>query len=689
MRKDRQKTGRNEACPCGSDRKYKQCCLRRIKPVPIPRPAAERISLADALKIAVAHHQAGRLQQAESIYRQILEVDAEHADALHLSGVIAQQRGELDSAEKSISKAISINATVADYHNNLGIVLRKQGKLDAAARSYQQAISLKPEFTEAHNNLGVVFKHQNKLEAAIECYHKALAITPEYIDAHINAGSLSRDLGKPDIAIEHLQLAIAIKPDSAEAYNSLGLVLREKGELNESVSCYHKALSIQPNYADAYNGLGSALMEQGKQRQALITYEKGLTFDSSNALLHHSLIFAASRDCAGDSAKVFALSTRFGKQLESGIIHEPHDNDATPGKRLRIGYVSGDLRRHSVAYFIGPVLEHHDKQQVEIFCYYNYHTADHITHKLMALTDHWRPIFNMPDEEAAGLIRQDAIDILVDLSGHTAYNRLPLFARKPAPVQVTWIGYPATTGLSAMDYRLTNAYMDPPGWNEVYHTETLVRLSTSTCFQPIQPLPEIEPLPALKNGYITFASFHTPGKITPTTIALWAQILAAIPDAKLLQCPDTAKERMIRQFQALGIAADRVEFLPSQPLPQYLALHNQVDIMLDTFPYNGGTISRHALWMGVPVLTMAGKSAVSRVGLALMTQLGLASFVAENTQDLVNNACRWAGNLERLAQVRAGLREKMQQAPFSRFTLFVRELETAYRQMWHRWCEQK
>lgn len=681
--------GRNERCPCNSGRKYKQCCLRRNQPVLATRPVAEKVSLADALQIAIAHHQAGRLQQAESIYRQILQADPEYADALHLSGVIAQQKGELDSAVELIGKAISINATVADYYNNLGIVLRKQGKLNAAAMSYQQAISLKPDYAEAHNNLGVVFKWQGKLDAALECCHTALAIMPGYIDAHLNAGTLSRDLGKLDTAIEHIHKAIAIKSDSAEAYNKFGLVLKEKGQLDESVSCYQKALSIRPGYADAYNGWGSALMEQGKQQLALIAYEKGLAFNPSHAPLHHSLIFAASRECADDGAKVFELSKRFGRQFESGLIRESHNNDKTPGKRLRIGYVSGDLCQHSVAYFISPILAHHDKQQVEIFCYYNHHATDHITHRLMALADHWRSIFGISDDYAEQMIRQDAIDILVDLSGHTAYNRLLLFARKPAPVQVTWIGYPATTGLSAMDYRLTNSYINPPGWHDEYYTETLVRLSASTCFQPEQPLPEIEPVPAWKNGYITFASFHTPNKITPTTMALWAQILAAIPNARLLQCPDTARNRMTQQFQALGIAADRLEFLAKQPMPRYLALHNKVDIMLDTFPYNGGTISRHSLWMGVPVLTLAGKSTASRVGLALMTQLGLTSFVAEREEDLVDHARRWAGDIEGLAQVRAGLRERMQHAPFSQFTLVVRELETAYRQMWRHWCEQR
>jgi predicted O-linked N-acetylglucosamine transferase (SPINDLY family) len=390
-----------------------------------------------------------------------------------------------------------------------------------------------------------------------------------------------------------------------------------------------------------------------------------------------------------DNAKAFELSKQFGKQFEIDLSGLSHPNDARLDKRLRIGYVSGDFRQHSVAYFIRPILANHDKQKTEIFCYYNHYHVDQVTKQLMGHATHWRSIFGVSDEDTVKLIRQDAIDILVDLSGHTGHNRLLLFAHKPAPVQVTWIGYPATTGLSAMDYRLTSIHRDPLGWNERYHTETLVRLSTSTCFQPEVALPEINALPALKNGYLTFASFHVPNKITATTLSLWAKILSALPTAKLILAPDTAKDQIIRQFQLLGIAADRLNFFCHQPLPQYLALHNQIDIMLDTFPYNGSTVSRHSLWMGVPVLTLAGRQAVSRVGLALMTQLGLETFAAENEQDLFENARRWANDLDGLAQVRNTLREKMQNAPFSKPALIVDDLEAVYREMWRKWCEQQ
>jgi protein O-GlcNAc transferase len=307
----------------------------------------------------------------------------------------------------------------------------------------------------------------------------------------------------------------------------------------------------------------------------------------------------------------------------------------------------------------------------------------------MGYADHWRSIFNLSDADAMTLIRQDRIDILVDLSGHTAFNRLLLFARKPAPVQITWIGYPATTGLSAMDYRITNHFIDPLGWNEQYHTETLFRLPTSACFQPEDMLPDIDSLPALKNGYLTFASFHACNKVNSITMALWAKMLSALPDARLVFAPDSAKDHMIRQFQLLGIDKDRLDFFSKRPLRQYLALHNEIDIMLDTFPYNGGTVSRHSLCMGVPVLTLPGRQAVSRVGLSLMAQLGLETFIADSEQDFVEKARFWANNITGLAKIRACLRENMQNALFNNPAFVTGELETAYRQMWRKWCERQ
>lgn len=587
---------------------------------PVNSSIQQEIPVSRTLQIAIAYHQAGQLQQADVLYRQILQTDPNCTDALNLLGIIAYQNGELEVAVELINQAIRLNSSVADYFSKLGLVLRAQHKLDAAIESYQKAIVIKPDCADTYNNMGVAFYCRTKPDAAIDCYRKALAIRPDYIDALIN------------IADAHMQL--------------------------------------------------------GLQQQAISFYEKGLAYNPSCAQLHHSLIFAASRWYADDGAKVFELSKKFGEQFDANLARQPHQNDLSSVRRLKIGYVSGDFRQHSVAYFIEPILANHDKQQVEIFCYYNLHTIDEVTRQLMTYADHWRSISGLADQDVEKLIRQDAIDILVDLSGHTAYNRLLLFARKPAPVQVSWIGYPVTTGLSALDYRLTNPYIDPPGWNERYHTENLFRLSTSTCFQPEGILPEINPLPALSNGYLTFASFHAPNKITPITMALWAKLLLAVPTSRLALCPDTSKDQITRQFHDLGISSGRLDFFCKRSLPEYLVLHNEVDVMLDTFPYNGGTVSRHSLWMGVPILTFAGRQAVSRVGLSLMTQLGLETFVADCDADFIDNACRWAGDLNGLAKVRSTLREKIQNAPFSKPTLVVKELEAAYRQMWHKWCQQ-
>lgn len=718
LQKRKQKPGRNDPCFCDSGKKYKQCCAL-LNEAPADTPSSKQIPLSQLLKLAISHHQAGLLPEAETAYRQILSLAPDHADALHLCGVIAYQKGDLDAAVELINKAIGSNSAAADYYNNLGLALRGQGKLDAAIASYRQALLIRPDYAEAHNNMGAALENQGNLDAAIAYYRKAVALMPGYFKAHLNAGTALIDRGHLDAAIEHFRAALYIQSDSAEAHTSLGVSLMKLGNLDVAIECYQqalrinpdysqahcnlgiayqnqnrldaaaecyrKALLLRPDYADAYVHLGNLLMEQSEQQQALALYRQGLAFNPSYAQLHHSLIFSANRMCIDDAA-LFELSREFGKQFETGLVHQPHANDPTPDRRIRVGYVSGDFREHSVAYFIEPILANLDSRNIEIFCYYNNPHEDRVTRRLISYADHWRSIFGVSDKDAATLIRQDAIDILVDLSGHTALNRLLVFARKPAPVQVTWIGYPATTGLSAMDYRLTNIYVSPPGWNEHYHTETLVRLSASACFQPEVALPEINALPALKNGYLTFASFHAPNKITPVTISLWAKLLSELPTAKLVLAPDTAQDHITRQLQELGIAADRLVFFCHQPLPQYLALHNQIDIMLDTFPYNGSTASRHSLWMGVPVLTLAGRQAVSRVGLALMTQLGLEAFAAEGEEEFVANAHRWANDLDGLAQVRSALREKMQNAPFSKPALMVDELEAVYREMWRKWC---
>jgi predicted O-linked N-acetylglucosamine transferase (SPINDLY family) len=361
-------------------------------------------------------------------------------------------------------------------------------------------------------------------------------------------------------------------------------------------------------------------------------------------------------------------------------------------RRLRIGYVSGDFYGHSVAYYIEPILRHHDKKQFEVFCYYNLDKQDEVTARLKGYADHWIPCSFMTDEALAGRIRADQIDILVDLSGHTAHNRLMTFARKPAPVQATWIGYAGTTGLTAMDYRITDHYMDPPGLSERYHSEQLIRLPGSNVpFSPEACAPEVSELPALSSGQLTLSSLNTLNKINPQVIRLWGRILAALPQARLMLGNVTdplIRQRLLDLFQEAGISEERLILHPRMSMSDYLALHRQIDFGLDPFPFTGATSTYHALWMGVPVITLAGDNAAARCGVATMGIVGLEQFITRSEEEYLQRTLSIAADLPALNRIRQSLRPKMQQTVCDAAGI-TRNLETAYRSMWRQWCQRK
>ena len=381
---------------------------------------------------------------------------------------------------------------------------------------------------------------------------------------------------------------------------------------------------------------------------------------------------------------------RFAQRFEAPLMHHWrwHHNTPDKEKRLKIGYVSGDFRNHAVAYFIEPILGHHDKSQLEVYCYYNHPQHDSITQRIRQMVDHWVPCKSLSDDNLAERIRSDGIDILIDLSGHTGHNRLLTFAKKPAPVQITWLGYPGTTGLAAMDYRLTDAYLDAPSMTEQYHTETLLRLPCAV-FHPDPLSPPVNALPALSSGQFTLACLNNLAKINQDVIRLWARILTALPQARLLLgnvMGESARRGLLDMFAGEGIAADRLILHPKMALSDYLELHHQIDLALDTFPYNGGTSSCHSLWMGVPVMTLAGHTTVSRVGVAVMAGAGLPEFVTSTEDEYVERTLELARDLPRLNQVRQTARDRMNGRPGSDPEDFTRRLEHEYRSVWTRWC---
>lgn len=770
-------------------------------------------TLQDALRLAIRHHQAGQLPQAEAIYRQILQTQPSHPDALHLLGVIAHQAGQHETAVVLIGKAIAAAAKSPEYHanlgealralgrldeavaayrrairlnprfavayNNLGIALKQQGKDAEAVTAYRRALAVKPDYPQAHNNLAIALKEQGKTDEAIVHYRQALALDPNSAETHNNLGVALKEQGLPDQAIDHFQRALALKPDFAaaceglggalrelgrldaaaealsaatrldprcasaynnlgvvlkdlgraaaaiaayeqaialepelaEAHNNLGIVLKEQGRLEEAIRHLNQASALKPGYAEACNNLGLVLEIQGKVEEAIAAYRQAIALNPAFSRAHSNVLFALNYLPRLDAGEIFCEHLRWAKTYADplGATIMPHANDRTPGRPLRIGYVSPDFRKHPVAYFIESVLARHDAGQFEITCYSDVSAPDEVTGRLRRLahtTPHvlqhvadrspfsghrWRDIHGLTDGQASELVRQDGIDILIDLAGHTDRNRLLLFARKPAPVQASWIGYFNTSGLAAMDYFISDRYSSPEGLPQ-HFTEQLIRLPHSRfCYLPPDYAPAVVDPPAAADGRITFGCFNNLAKINADVVALWAEILSALPDSRLLLKSlalndESTCQRHRDLFSAHGITPDRIALSGHSPHAEMLAQYGRVDIALDPFPFTGGLTTCEALWMGVPVVTLAGETLVSRQSASLLTNLGKTEWVAESPRQYAETALRLAADPAGLGRLRRGLRAQMAASPVCDARAFTLELESAYRKIWQAWC---
>lgn len=674
-----QKIQRNDPCACGSGKKYKHCCMRAA-------PAAGPATLDDAL----SDHRAGRLPEAAAIYRQLLAADPDHPDALHLLGTIGYQQGDLVQAELLIGRSLSLRPLGA-AHGNFGLVRHAQGRFDEAIAQFQLALGADPHDVAALCNLGQSLQAQGRLNEAIGSYLQALALDPRNAIAYCNLGAALHDQGNRAEALECYQQALQLAPRYAMAHNNLGNLLRDFGRTDEATRHLRIALDCDPGYAMAYNNLGNILRDQGKPEAAIGLYRDALARDPalaevfSNVLLTMHMLPGLSRETLFEEHLAFAA--RYEAPLKAGW--PAHANPRDPQRRLKIGYVSGDFRDHPLINFIEPVLATHDKTQVEVFCYYNYHQEDAVTRRIAGYADHWLACKSMTDAALAARIMADGIDVLIDLSGHTAYNRLLVFARKPAPLQMSWIGYQSTTGLSAIDYRITDWTMDPVGMTERFHSETVLRMSALAPFQPSALCPPVNALPAFSSPFFTLACLNQLAKISDEAIALWSRILLALPNGRLMLAnvnDDATRQGLLAAFARHGVGAARLVLHPRMGLADYLALHQQIDLGLDSFPYNGGTTSLHALSMGVPVIAMAGETPAARAGMAIMTIAGLPDFIARDAEEYVERALAVAADLPRLARLRQGLRETITPAPSEATVEPARVLEAQLRGVWSDWC---
>jgi predicted O-linked N-acetylglucosamine transferase (SPINDLY family) len=608
--------------------------------------------------LAAALNGGGRHGEAYGVAERALAVDRTNVEALINRGNAAMKNGRLESALVDCLAVTKRRPSSAAAHFNLGNVYQAMGRLDDAIGCYRRALDAKADFLPALNNLGTALQAADRAEAALACFERLTAAVPEDGEAQGNHGLALKDLGRLGDAMARLIRALVLKPAHADTHNNAGLVLMAQGRLEQAMACYRHALALKPDHVGA----------------------------------HSNLILCMQYDAASTGRAILAESQAWVERHGRFAPAVPFANSRQPERCLRVGYVSADFRTHSVSYFFEALLAAHDPSRVEVVCYADVAQPDRVTRRLEQAARHWRPIFGRGDEEVAAQVRADGVDILIDLAGHLGNRRLPLFARRAAPVQATWLGYPGTTGVPAIDWRITDAIADPFGPADDEHSERLMRLpGPFLCYRPPDGAPAINTRDA--GALVTFGSFNNLPKMTEATVALWASVLAALPDARLLlksaSLADTETcARYANLFAAHGIASERIEMVPwVLDGAGHLGLYGQVDIALDTFPYHGTTTTCEALWMGVPVVTLAGERHATRVGASILNAVGLSELVATTPEEFQRAAIALARNGARLAALRSGLRARVAASPLCDAPGFARNFETALRAMWQRWCD--
>lgn len=651
------------------------------------------------LEAAIRLHESGDLNLAEQHYRALLRADARDADATHLLGLIAHQRGDHAAAVAQIGAAIALKADKPVYHYNLGNALVGLDRLEAAINSFRAALEFDRSHVAACSNLAQALTETGRYAEAAAEYRRLLELQPsaaarntlaralvQYADADPSATACY------DEAAALLQQAWQAAEDPTAARLALAYCERKRGRWTEAADHYEAVLAFRSDNAAAHNDLANCYNQLGRITEAILHYRETyrLAPDFHEALTGVLACLNYDPDCQPEQAA--AEHRRWAEQVAARYYPKlaRFDNDRDSERRLRVGYVSPDLRRHPVSAIFEPILAAHDRSRIEVTCYYNFAGEDVVTLRLKSLAEHWRPVADIDDDALCEQIRGDRIDVLVDLAGHTSHNRLLVFARKPAPIQVSWLGYFNTTGLATMDYFVSDPWSSPAG-QERYYVERLLRLPhTRFCYLPPEYMPVVSPLPAEQTGHVTFGCLNNLSKVNEKVLTLWGEVLQAVPGAKLLvqaAALDDAPNRS--RFGELcarhGIATDRLELRGFVPIDQAPAGYAAIDIALDPFPFCGGMTSLEALWLGVPVITLAGQTIASRQSASMLVNLGLAELVADDAAQYVNKAAQLARNLPRLAGVRAGLRQRFTTSPLMDYAGFARELEAAYRHMWLSW----
>ncbi|TAL09577.1 MAG: tetratricopeptide repeat protein [Nitrospirae bacterium] len=649
--------------------------------------------ISETLGIALQHHQAGRLQEAEALYSQILQAQPNHPDALHLLGVVAHHGGRHQIAVDRIGRAIALNPGVAEFHNNIGEAYRALGKSQEAIASYQRALALKPGFAEAQYNLGLLHGQLGRLAEAEACYRRALAANPAYAAAHNNLGNVVKEQGKTEEAAAHYRRAVALKPDFAEAHNNLGALLQEQGRVKEAVGCFRQALSFKPDYAEAENQLMhqcQQLCEWNRFDELVERQRRRIRHSPSSLIAPFTMLCLPSSPSEQLACARNWVANRLSRvaALREGIGFR---FTRTPKSRLRLGYLSTDYCEHPVAHLIAELFELHDRTAFEVFAYsYGPDDGGATRARITRACDRFVDIRAASFEQAAGLIHKDGVDILIDLTGYTKGARTEIVALRPAPIQVNYLGYTGTMGAEFIDYMLTDAFITPPG-QEVDYAEALVYLPG--CWLVHDRKRHVaERTPTRKEcglpgqGFV-FCCFNSTHKIIPMVFDVWMRVLQEVPGSVLwlLESNSGVSENLRREAKARGVNPARLVFAPRVPAAQHLARLRVAGLFLDTLPFNAHLTASEALWVGLPVLTCPGETFASRVAGSLLQAVELPELIAASLSDYEAKAVRLARSPAALKAVRERLTKNRLAAPLFDSERYARHLEQAYRVMWDRY----
>ena len=642
--------------------------------------------------LGIALYDGGKIDDAIMAFGCALVADQNYAEAHFNLARLLALRGKHELAIAGYRRAIALKPDYVDAHINLGAALQALVYYDEAADSLNRALLLRPDSVEALNNLGVVLREMGKCEESVSCFKRALTLDPHFASAYGNLCAVLQLLKRDDEAIGCLENWLKIQPDNVNCWNILGTVQTRIDRYEDAASSFRSSLAIRPT-VDAHAGLAYALLRTARGAEAVASYQQALALDPDNVSVHsdyvYALDFVPELGFVEHQAERRRWYEHHARKLASEI--EPHGNDRTPDRKLRIGYVSADFNGNSPSLVFGPVLRHHDRSKFDLVLYSENRFESPNTKEFREMASPWRDTMTLSDREMVRQIRDDGIDILVDLSGHSYGNRLLVFARKPAPVQVTAWGMATGTGVPTIDYFLSDPVSVPESARP-YFAEKIFDLPC--ILGPVIPehAPAVESLPYARGAPFTFGCLNRLNKITDRVVALWARLLREVPDSRLLlkdaQLSDPSeRHRMTSAFRAQGISEDRLILLPRTPRLEHLAAFGRVDIALDPFPTTGGISTQEAMWMGVPVVVMLGNGIPSRASAAMVSAVGLADWVAANEDEYVDIAKRFAADPVALAKLRGSLRPSMASSPLGDAVKYCRAVEDGYRTMWRRWCQ--